>query len=175
MPAGAGVLPATGSTCGRHRKRTVHTLICIHERASPVRCDPDRGTDRTGDPGDPPCHRDSESPHSRGPAGGRCRSGFRPAGPFRSYSPEPGGRSDAAGGFVPGTPGRLQQHVSPSLELSEFPQVVAEGGDFMWLPTGEARDCSSGSLGLAGISLQLSDGRRSEEVRVGPGGVVSTR
>jgi|GEM_PF-5133044 len=72
-------------------------------------------------------------------------------------------------------PGGCSSTSVRQLELSEFPQVVAEGGDFMWLPTGEARDCSSGSLGLAGISWQLSDGRRSEEVRVGPGGVVSTR
>lgn len=64
------------------------------------------------------------------------------------------------------------------LDLAEFPRVVAEEAaemPFVWLPTGQVRDCGGAFLTADGAGVALSDGRRSLTVSVGAGGQVEVR
>ncbi len=64
------------------------------------------------------------------------------------------------------------------LDLGDFPRVVAEEAaqmPFVWLPTGQVRDCVGASLSADGAGVVLNDGRRSLTVAVGAGGQVEVR
>lgn len=64
------------------------------------------------------------------------------------------------------------------VDLAEFPRVVAEsslGLPFVWLPTGQVRDCAGAFLPADGAGLALSDGSRSLTVTVMAGGQVEVR
>lgn len=69
--------------------------------------------------------------------------------------------------------GGCSGNVLRTLDLAEYPQVSASGGDLIWTHTGQVRSCGGSALGVNGVAWQIADERRALTVQVGAGGAVT--